>query len=226
VIRVTPERREVLTAVAELVCGRGQGHPLRVAVDGITGAGKTTFAGQLAELVRAIGRPALHVSMDGFHHPRPVRYRQGRDSPRGYYEDAYDFETAAVVLLAPLGPGGDRVVRTRLHDLETDAAVDDEVAELAPDAVLVVDGTFLQKPPLRGLWDVVIHLDTTFEAASQRAALRDSELFGGHANAVAAYATRYHPACRLYRADHDPSATADVLVDNTEPDAPVLQRLR
>lgn len=157
---------------------------MRVAVDGITGAGKTTFAGQLAELVQARGRPALHVSMDGFHHPRPVRYRQGRDSPRGYYEDAYDLDTAAAVLLAPLGPGGDRVIRTRIHDLETDGAVEDEVAELAPDAVLVVDGTFLQRPPLRGLWDVVVHLDTTFEAASRRAALRDTDLFGGHAHAV------------------------------------------
>ena len=223
---MTPERERVLAAVAARVCGTRPGHPVRVAVDGITGAGKTTFAGQLAQAVGASGRPALHVSMDGFHHPRPHRYRQGRDSPRGYYEDAYDFETAAAVLLAPLGPGGDRVIRTRIHDLVSDGPVEDEVAVLAPDAVLVVDGTFLQKPPLRGLWDVVVHLDTTFEAALHRASLRDAELFGSREDAVAAYATRYHPACRLYRDEHDPSSTADVLVDNTHPDAPVLQPLR
>ncbi len=225
-MRMTPERQHVLAATAGLVCGQALGHPVRVAVDGITGAGKTTFARQLAEAVVAAGRPALHVSMDDFHHPRPHRYRQGRDSPRGYYEDAYDVDTAAAVLLAPLGPGGDRVIRTRIHDLETDGAVEDEVAELAPDAVLVVDGSFLQKPPLRGLWDVVVHLDSTFEAASDRASLRDAELFGSREHAVAAYATRYHPACRLYRAEHDPSSTADILVDNTDPDSPVLQRIR
>ena len=225
-MRMTPARQQVLVAVAGQVRRTALDHPVRVAVDGITGAGKTTFATQLAAAVEGTGRPALHVSMDGFHHPRPRRYRQGRDSPRGYYEDAYDFDTAAAVLLAPLGPDGDRVIRTRIHDLETDAVVEDETAVLAPDAVLVVDGTFLQKPPLRGLWDLVIHLDTAFEAALDRAAVRDAELFGGHDAAVRAYAVRYHPACRLYQAEHDPSAAAAVLVDNTAPDAPVLQRLR
>jgi uridine kinase len=43
----------------------------------------------VSELVSAIamrGRPAVHLDSDGFHNPRDIRYRQGRDSARGYYE--------------------------------------------------------------------------------------------------------------------------------------------
>jgi hypothetical protein len=42
-------------------------HSLRVAIDGLIAAGKTTFADELAKEVRARGRACLRVSMDGFH---------------------------------------------------------------------------------------------------------------------------------------------------------------
>ena len=79
-------RAHLLAHLRDLDLGR----PVRVGIDGYCGAGKTTLARWLvAELERA-GRPALHVDSDGFHHVRERRYRPGRDSARGYYEDAYD----------------------------------------------------------------------------------------------------------------------------------------
>ena len=61
-------------------------------MDGITAAGKTTWAVELAAALHARGRSALHLTLDNFHHPRTRRYRQGRTSPAGYYADAYDVE--------------------------------------------------------------------------------------------------------------------------------------
>jgi uridine kinase len=52
------------------------------------------------------------------------------------------------------GRKGDRLYRTQSFDLENDVPVEQE-PQLAPaDAILVVDGTFLQRPELRDGWDI------------------------------------------------------------------------
>ena len=51
-------------------------HPeriIRVAIDGVDGAGKTTLADALAPVVAAQGRPTIRASVDDFHHPRALR---------------------------------------------------------------------------------------------------------------------------------------------------------
>lgn len=213
--------REVLSDRIE---GLDLGHPVRVAVDGITAAGKTTFAEGLAATLRRRGRSVIRVSMDGFHHRRAVRHRQGRGSADGYYEDAYDMEGVRRVLLDPLGPGGDRCHRRALIDLVTDAPVDEPPVEAAPGDVLVVDGSFLQKPVVRDGWDLVVYLRAGFAAAEERGARRDADALGGLDAARAAFRDRYHAAQRRYLAECDPEAGADTVVDVEDPAAPRLVR--
>ena len=219
------DRERVVRRVADHLAARRPGEPLRVAVDGITAAGKTTLAGELAEAVRRTGRPALTVSMDGFHHPRAHRRRQGPASAVGYYADAYDFAGLATALLDPLGPDGERRYRTRIHDLATDAVLDEPPVTAEPALVVVVDGTFLQRSELAGRWDEVIYLDTSYQVALQRAISRDSELLGGPEATRAAYLNRYHAACGLYANEYDPVATADVVIGNDELARPQLRRI-
>jgi uridine kinase len=215
---------DALGACSDRIDAMVPGHPTRVAIDGITGAGKTTFAGRLAAAFQERGRTVLHVSMDGFHHPRAVRYRQGRGSADGYYEDAYDFAAVRGVLLDPLGPDGDRRIRTAVIDLASDTPVDAPPLEVPDDAVLVVDGSFLQKPALRDAWDVVVYLRATFAAAAERGARRDAAALGGLDAARAAFRDRYHPAQRRYLAECDPDAAADLVVDVEDPAHPELVR--
>lgn len=113
------DRNALLGAMADYLAGRVLGHPLRVAVDGITASGKSTIADELALELEQRGRSTIPVSMDGFHHRRDHRYRQGTASGDGYYEDAYDFDGARRGLLDPLGPGGDLRYLRRIIDLAT-----------------------------------------------------------------------------------------------------------
>ncbi|BBH67745.1 uridine kinase [Actinoplanes sp. OR16] len=99
---------------------RRGGDCLRVAVDGPDGSGKTTFADELAAAVRALGRPVVRVSLDDFHHVRAVRYRQGRESPEGFWRDSYDYQRFRDGVLDPFAPGGTRRYRPLAHDLGTD----------------------------------------------------------------------------------------------------------
>ena len=167
-------RLEVIAQIAALLDGQNPGHPLRVAIDGVTSSGKTTLAGELAEALTGRGRPVIRLSMDGYHHPREYRYRKGRTSPDGYYEDAYDFDAFARLVLMPLGPGGDRRYHRRVIDLASDTPVSNDIAIAAPDAVVLVDGSFLQRPEIIELWDCRIYADTSLAVARQRGVARDA----------------------------------------------------
>jgi uridine kinase len=217
---VASGRATVVGQVAGILCARVPGHPLRVAVDGITSAGKTTFANEVAAAVSARGRPTARVSMDGYHHRRARRHRQGRLSADGYYEDAYDLEAAARELLQPLGPGGIGPAGTlRYRDQIIDLAADEPVdswAEASPETVLVVDGSFLQREELRDHWDEVIYLDVTFDVALARGVARDAEAFGGRDAATEAFTQRYHAAGHRYLAEVDPRRRASIVVDNND----------
>ncbi len=219
---LTSERAAVLSEVAARIERLPDVRPRRVAIDGITAAGKTTFADELASELRLRGTTVLRVSMDGFHNPKAIRYRQGRGSADGFYEDAYDFESVRRNLLDPLGPGGDRRYRTAVIDLATDEPVAPTPIEAPIDAVLLVDGSFLQKPALRDAWDHVVFLDASFEAAAARGVARDASQLGGTDMAAAAFRDRYHAAQRRYLSECDPVAAAGTVVRHDDPGRPML----
>ncbi|WP_045198512.1 hypothetical protein [Rhodococcus sp. B7740] len=180
------------------VLSHAPGHPLRVAIDGVTASGKSTCARWLVDAVAAHGRPSLHVTMDGFHHRRAHRYRQGRASALGYYRDAYDFDALRTHVLIPLGPDGSGEIRRRIIDLASDEPVEDPPEPVPTDAIVVVDGTFLHRPPLPDCWDYTVFVDTPMELARARGVARDADALGGTEAAGRAFDQRYHAACRIY----------------------------
>lgn len=218
------QRGEVLDVVAGVVLALDLAHPTRVAVEGVTAAGKTTFARELAEAIEQAGRPARSLSMDGYHHPAAHRRRQGPRSADGYYEDAYDLDAFRANVLEPLGPGGSCRLRPAIIDLATDAPVAPAEVEVGGDEVLVVDGSFLGRSELARHWDLRIWLDVPFEVAQARGVARDADRLGGADEASAAFEQRYHAAFRRYLAEVDPMATADVVVDHLDPTRPRLVR--
>src|SRR3954453_1827400 len=98
-------RAQVIDTVASRVCATGSVR-LRVVVDGRTGAGKTTFADELAAAVRERGRSTLRASLDDFKHPWRHARAHGYDrvTGEGYYRNAHDFVAARTLLLEPSAP--------------------------------------------------------------------------------------------------------------------------
>src|SRR5687768_8892138 len=88
-VRARMNRPALLEALADRIAAVVRPHPLRVAIDGVDGVGKTTLANELVDPLRRRGRPVIRASIDGFHNPRSVRYRLGRSSPEGYYKDSF-----------------------------------------------------------------------------------------------------------------------------------------
>ncbi len=218
-------RADMLDALAGRMLDLRAEHPLRVAVDGIDAAGKTMLADELALTVHAKGRPVIRASIDGFHQPRAARYQRGATSPEGYYFDSFDCAALREALLLPLGPGGSRIYRRAIFDYRADQPLDTPQERAPADAVLVMDGVFLLRPELVALWDFRIFLDGSFVVAMERAQRRDVVLFGSAEAVRARYTERYHPGQRLYFDRAHPHEQADAIVQNDNPDCPML-RLR
>ena len=79
---------------------------MRIAVDGITAAGKTTFADRLADLLGGGAR----ITIDDYHRP----------PPQNYYPDSFDFDAFRAAVLAaprPLVADGVFLLHPDLRDL-------------------------------------------------------------------------------------------------------------
>lgn len=197
-------------------------HPVRVAVDGVDAAGKTSLAQELAVRLQACGRPVVRASIDGFHNPARVRHRRGSTSPEGYYRDSFNYQGLTESLLAPLGPGGSRHYVPAIFDYRTDSEVPILIRVAEANAVLLFDGVFLLRPELLGYWDFTIFVEAAFATTLARAERRDAGLFGGTEQVRERYGRRYMPGQELYFAECRPKEQATVVVDNDDPWNPVI----
>src|SRR4030095_14909007 len=214
-------RQALVLELARRIARVERPHPLRVAIDGVDAAGKTTLADELVGPLHEYGRPVIRASIDGFHHPRAIRYARG-ECGDAYFRDSFNCLALIDVLLRPLGADGDRRYRRAIFDYRTDSAVDGPMEEAPPDAVLVFDGVFLLVPDLRPYWDFSIFVRASFETTVARAEVRDRRLFGDASDVRRRYEARYVPGQRLYLAEVQPEQHATVIVDNEDPDRLIL----
>jgi len=212
----TPGAEDVLGRLAAALAA-APGRRVAVAVDGPDAAGKTTLADRLAEVLPV---PAVRASSDGFAAPPAVRHRRGRLSPEGCYRDGSDLTSLTQRLLVPFLAGAPTVV-TSVRDARRDDTTVVEV-DVLERAVLVVDGVFLLRPELRGHWTLSVHLHVSAAESLRRGVARDAALMGSADAVEQRYRRRYLPAQDLYRAECDPLAVADVVLDMSDPAGPAV----
>ena len=98
-------------------------------------------------------------------------------------------------------------------DAARDAPVPTKWITAPKDSLLIVDGEFLLRPELVGLWNYSVWVDVPADAAAERTpsagAGRDS-----------ATGERYAGAQRLYRTEASPRRSATAIVDYGDPDHP------
>ena len=222
---MTTTAADVVDRLARILVDRADrtpAHVLRVAVTGITASGKSTLALALTQRLNDMGRAAFRLPIDGFHNPKAIRYRRGRESAEGYYRDAYNYESLLAQVLRPLGPGGNRRYLAQAFDLETDAPVEAPPKTAAPGSIAILDASFLLRPEIRDCFDYRIFVQTSFEVAEGRGVARDHQSLGGIEEAQRLYRQRYREAQRIYFREAEPLKYADALLVNDDVVHPVL----
>ena len=190
-----------------------------VAFDGPDAAGKTSLALAVAEHMT---RPAVCATVDAWHNPRDVRMRRGGASAEGYYRDSFNLDALTRDLLTPFRRGAPRV-QVAGFDYLADAPIQAE-EQVASRAALLFDGVFLLRPELVASWDLRVYLHVPEQVTLSRAAVRDGHLFGEAEAVRARYQARYLPGQALYRNDASPLEVADIVLDNSDWQRPVVLR--
>jgi len=216
-------RSELIGELATIILGLRLPHPARVAFDGVDAAGKTTFANEVAAVLKHGTRHIIQASIDRFHYPSHIRRHD--DSGEGYFRCSYDYPALIESLLAPLGPEGSLLFRRAAFDFRTDSMVASEQERATPDAILLLDGVFLLRSELRSYWDCSIFIEADFESTVARAEVRDRILFGDAATVRQRYESRYVPGQRIYLEQERPRHFADIVVVNNDFNNPHFERV-
>jgi uridine kinase len=209
-------KSEVIAALAEeILHNYGKGRAI-IAVDGLDGAGKTRFADALAAQLGIGHRAVFRASMDDFHQSRARRYARGRDSAEGFYRDSFDYTTFKRVLVEPFRTGSIGSFVLQGFDLKRDVPFQPKWSSGPEDALLVVDGIFLNRPELKGLWNYSIWLEVEPDTAAGRVIARDADAFEHDI----ANPERYSGGQELYLEEAKPLEAATAIVDNNDYDHP------
>lgn len=188
--------RAVLERVGVGAEARG---PRIVGVTGRSGSGKTLWARDAAQVLAALGREAVVVSLDDW-------LREGGAQAEGleaheHLVRAWDVEGLIEEVLEPLAAG--KAVRAgRGRERER---------VIGEGAVVLVEGLFLLHPRVKAHLERVVYLDVPSEVCLKRVAARELPL--GGQEEVERTRRRYLPAQEAFEAMYPPGERADVVVD-------------
>jgi uridine kinase len=217
---VSEPHASLLSRLAILVTSLHPERIVRVGIDGVDGAGKTTLADALAPVIAGMGRSAIRASVDDFHHPQAIRYARGRYSPDGFYLDSYDYDAFRKLLLDPLSPNGSRRFIAKSFDYRMDQPVAPDPKQVEPASALIVDGIFLHRPELRSYWDLSVFLKVDFQISLPRGAQRGPAL--DSADPDAPLNQRYVRGQQRYLDQCKPEQQADIVIDYNDLRAPKI----
>lgn len=219
-MHTTDSRPDVLTQLwSEIESLRPESRIL-VALDGFDGAGKSYLSRELAEHagLRA-RRPIVCVSIDGFHRPKSERVAAGM-GPEGFYSGSYRYDAFRACVVDALRAHGS--ITPGVWDVGRDEPVDPALIAVPPTGVVLVDGIFLQRPELAGVWDATVWVHAPFEVSVPRG---NARFPGSHdPDPEAPSNRRYVGGQRLYLAEARPQERATWVWDNTLLDRPTLRR--
>ncbi len=189
-----------------------------VGIDGVDGAGKTTYADDLASLVAECGLEVIRISLDDYLNPQSVRYAQGRTSPKGFFEDSYNYPKFVDEVLEPLGHEGSGRYRTAAYNLQTESPVSSPWLVAPDNAVVIIDGVFLHRKEFctsrtKKVWDLSAWLEVPFEETFRRL----HERLGVSEDPHDPRNSRYYEGQLLYIQQCDPASKADIVIENSGP---------
>lgn len=202
--RPEPLLKDQLKSLAEeIVHNYGHGRTL-VAVDGRHGAGQQQFADGLAGMLAARGVKVFNARIDDFFRPRSDRERAGWLDGEAHYREAYDYSLLRRVLVDPFHTSGSTsFVLTGFDEVRDEPVFQPKWMSAGPDAMVIVDGVFLHRAELLGMWNFSVWLSTDpdeFDVPEQARNIAADEAYLDQAN---------------------PGETATAVFDNKDPEHPV-----
>jgi uridine kinase len=195
----TPRTDFLRTLAAEIMHNYGRGRTI-VAVDGTDASGRADFADQLAEVLREDARHVFRASMRHFQRAGNEQDFSEPDPQLRLYRSGFDDSALRRVLVEPFRLGGSAGFVLKQRDPQSGEWIQPSWHTAPHDAVLILDGEFVNRPDVHDLWSYSVLLETTGTAAQT-------------------------PAETAYLVEVSPRDVVTAVIDNTDPAAPLRRFL-
>lgn len=207
--------------LAEINRRRQDDRAFIIGINGIDGAGKTSFTALFERFLVSQRYKTQVIALDDFHNPQAYRYA-GDDQADNYYNRSFAFGTVINELLIPIHRGGTFTTELTLLNLSTDGYDTKKRFSFDPTTVVIFEGVFLFREKLAPYIDFKIFLDILFDESKKRALLRDTRL---GQERLKRYDEKYLPAQKKYLSQYPPAEVADLIIDNTDWERPRVRML-
>ncbi|KMY31549.1 uridine kinase [Lysinibacillus xylanilyticus] len=165
--------------------------PFIVAIDGLSGAGKTTLVHQLKNVIDNV--VILHI--DDHIVKREMRYNTGYDEWFEYYQLQWDTIYLKEILYEKLHQN-EKQLLLPFYNKEEDTLTSKSI-NLPPNSTVIIEGIFLLREEWKTFYDYIIFLDCPKEVRYERVLHRDTYL-GDLEERLKKYQKRYWVAENYY----------------------------
>lgn len=184
---------------------------LIVGIDGLGGAGKSTVSEELCKLFRDENYSVTVLHIDDFIHPKSVRYNENYEEWECYYNLQWRYDYFLNDVIMPIKNNGYFCGEIELYDKENDKYYLSKT-DIPSGSILIVEGIFLQRSELEGIFDYMIFMDVPEEVRLSRVLKRDGYI-GDEQQIRKKYENRYFPAEHRYIAKCSPVESADYVIN-------------
>lgn len=183
---------------------------LIVGIDGLGGAGKSTISEELYKHLSEENYNVTLLHIDDFIHPRAVRYNDNYAEWECYYNLQWRYDYLMNEIITPLKNSVDFKASIELYDKDNDTYILSETS-VPVGNIVIIEGVFLQRQELKGVFDYMIYIDIPEEIRLDRVLERDGYI-GDKQQIKAKYDNRYFPAEHHYIEICSPSTSADYII--------------
>ncbi|QDQ00390.1 uridine kinase [Lysinibacillus fusiformis] len=204
--------QEVINEIIHKFNGRAKNRAFIVAIDGLGGAGKTTFVKLLEDGLKRIC-PVNVIHIDDHIVESNKRYNTGFAEWYEYYYLQWDIELIKNDILKKLHCNNTEILLP-FYDSSTNLITNRKVA-IAADSILLIEGIFLQRNEWRSFYDYTLFLECSRTTREERVLSRDSYI-GDLQARIDKYKRRYWQAEAHYMKKENPTQKADKICKEIE----------
>ena len=175
----------------EALAKHHENRPFIVALDGLSGAGKTTVADRLKQDLK--NSTVIHI--DDHIVEKAKRYNTGNEEWFEYYQLQWDTADLKERLFEQLLSGGRKLILPYYNQQED--AVSYQELEVPADSAAIIEGIFLLREEWQPYYDFTIFFDCPREIRYERVLQRDAYI-GNMEARIKKYQNRYWPAEEYY----------------------------
>ncbi len=186
-----------------------------IAIDGLDGSGKSTFARHLIATLADAGETAVLFRVDDFR--QPVAWTTPEREADLYYDTYYDLAACESCLRSFVA--GEDEVAIPIYDIVAEKVTGTRRVDLRSATTAIVEGVFPLRIP-QAAAGILIYLDASEAVIRERILARDLQKSRTAEEIARRIDRRYVPSQHRYLREHRPRDRADIVIDNEDPAAP------